>query len=332
MSKKKKLTVDEVKLGATLFGGSLALEALLLAPKKEVTLGEKTISVQGLFALSQPYVASIAKEALNQVVPNVMLKADETVERFQWKEKLKNLVLDLLFVKLEDYSVRNVISFLFDHSSLLDKDDTVSNVKDYLSDLLEMENNPEVFVSKLTERIITGLKTLTSGTILSVLVSSRTEEVLESIVSLVIGKLFSTSLGQQLLTHMFDAVEHLENQSITGLLADTVGITEETVSDFIDQLYSKLMGEEMRERYLAKGYGDKLYSDLTSKDYDTIWAEIKENHLNELISVAMSAASAGIYLYGKYKKREARKEKKQARKAKKLEQRGKKTPELTEES
>ena len=317
--RKRRLTFDELEVGAVLFAGSLLLEGALLAPKKEVTLGDKTVKVSGLFALSQPYIASIGQKALNVTVPLLMSKLDETLEHYEVKETLKNKILDFLFVKLEEVSMKDAVSFVFDHSSVLDNHETTANVRDYMYDVLTMQNDREAFVSDVTERIISGLRTLTSGTFLSVLVSARFMDVLEETVTLVLQRIMATPFGTQLMDRIFDVVGLLEDQSVTSFLADTVGITEDTVSDLIDTKYNDHIGAGLKEHYEAKNYGDIFYNNLADKDYDSIWNVIMEKHQSDLINVAFTAASVGIFFYRKKMKKVKRADKKNLRLQRKAE-------------
>ena len=118
---KNRLSLDELKAGGKYFVGSLLAEVLIFAPKKELSLGGRTLAVMGLFPMTQKYLASGAQKVLDDAVPGAADRLTGLLGKTGLEPFVKEKILWLLYDFLGQYSLNNLVTRVFDKQSVLDK-------------------------------------------------------------------------------------------------------------------------------------------------------------------------------------------------------------------
>ncbi len=299
----RKYTVSELKIGAGAALLSVAVEALILAPKKQIPLPKgKKLTVQGLLPAFQKPIAGAARHFLNETVPHMMTLGDKLLQKIKIYQLLKEYFLDAVYLKADRYSLNDLFTRFFEKASFLDRNKFTAAFRDWAYSVLNSEEDRETFVNNLTDNIIAGLRALVSGPVASVLVSSHLLKVIEETVSNVVEKFMSTEFGNEMVNRLFDAIEHLEDMTLPYFLDTKMNLPRPVMEEKIDGLYNRYIGEGQVENYRSKNYGDQIYNMLASVDYDQIWKELLHHHLKELGQVSLGAAGTAIYLSGEMDK------------------------------
>lgn len=293
---RKNMSWDDMKTGGKFLAGSILLEALLLAPKKDVKVGGKTITLQGLFPLSQKYVATFAEGALNEALP----KAAEIGASLLLKTKIEPFVRDkilwLLYDFLDKYSLNSLVSLIFDKTSFLEGNKFSSALRTYLEDIIKNKDGRDNLVQNLTNGILNAIQVLADGTIFSVLINDRVASVIKETASAILEHLVNSDAGNSVAEKLLEAVEHLESLTVASFLTNNLGIPRESMGQMIDTFYDKYLGKTMVQSLRDQHLGSQAYFNLSNLDYNAFFNELWENHLDELLRVAIGGASAGMYL------------------------------------
>lgn len=321
---KKKLSWEEMKLGAKLLVGSFAVEAVLLAPEQEVEiLGEK-VKIKGIVSMKKDQLAEVVRRVLNYGVPAGARVLDNLLRKSGFEPWLRNLSVYFVYDFLDKYSLSTLLTKIFRDTDFLEKNKFSSTVKSYLEGILNNEGNREEFIKKFSKSVIDALEKIAEGTMLSLLFTDHLRETFEEAVGSGVEKLLETGIGAQIVDKLTGGVQYVENLTLGNFLTNHFGLDKDTMGMFLDDLYNKYLGEEHIAKLESSMLGDQVYATMINTDYNEFFEDLKRNHVMDLIRVGLSAAGAGLYIVNASKEAEGKvrmiRAKKELKKARKLEQ------------
>lgn len=292
-----KYTGTDVKNGAVALLGSLALEGLLLAPKRSFTVPgiKKEVSVSGLVPLSQTFLAEVARKAANDWAPVLMRQGENLLRKVKLYDALKTKLLDFLYVRFADISMSDLLTYFFNRATFINRSNIASGIRDWIYSVMNSDEDRETFVANLTDNILAGLQALSTGTVGAVLVSVNMLRVVEETIQNIVEKFFSSDIGIEVANRLFDAIEHMEEMTLPFFLDHNLNLPRETMSDKLDAAFDAFLGKDRVQRYVDKNYGDQLYNTFVSMDYDKVWKELKQHHTKELGAIALGSAGTAMY-------------------------------------
>lgn len=319
---KKKLSWEEMKLGAKLLVGSFAVEAILLAPEQEVDILGKKVKVQGIVPMKKEELAEVIRKSLNYGVPASARVLDTLLRKTGFEPWLRNLSVYFVYDFLDKYSLSTLLTKIFQDTDFLEKNKFSSTVKSYLEGILNNEGNREEFIKKFSKSIIDALSKLAEGTMLSLLFTDHLRETFEELIGSGVQKLLETGIGVQIVDKLTGGVQYVETLTLGSFLTNHFGLDKATMGIFLDDLYNKYIGEQHIQKLETSFLGDQVYATIINTDYNEFFENLKENHVTDLIRVGVSAAGAGLYIINASREAENRvnsfKQKREQKKAKKL--------------
>jgi len=295
----RKLSAKDIQAGTKFFIGSLLAEALIFAPRKTIKVGEKELTIQGLFPMMQGQIASGAEKVLNTFMPDAVDKGVDALLSTKLEPLLRDKTTWFLYDYLEQFSLNSVLQKLFEQSSLLEKNKFSNALRSYLTGVLQNRDNRDDFVDSLSKGVVNALGILADGSILSILMNDNITDAIKDTVSAVVDQAVSSKGGESVVQQLLGVVSQMEEITVGSFLTDHVGISRDQMGQKIDDLYDQYLGKTMVENLRKKNLGGQVYADLINMEYDTFFKNLINNHLYDLIRVAIGAASIGLFLKDK---------------------------------
>jgi len=295
----RNLTFDELKTGAKFFVGSLLAEAVIFAPKREVKIGGAKLTLQGLFPLTQNLLAGGSQKVLDTVVPGAADKLTDLLLKTQLEPFVRDKILWFLYDYLEQFTLSKVMGKLFDRSSLLERNKFSTALRDYLSGVLSNQDDRKDFVDSLTKGIMDSMGVMTDGTILSLVLNDKLLDVVKDTVEAVVDHFMSSQTGDQIVEQLLKNVQNMDQYTVPYFLEEKMGIPRAKMAAMIDALYDRYLGKTMAQNVRSKNLGSQVAFNLSNLNYERFYDELIHNHLDDLLRVAVLAASAGIFMMNK---------------------------------
>lgn len=318
MSRKKSMGLKELRRGAKYMVASVAVEGLLLAPKTKVRLGEKDYEIGGIVPMFQQEIATFVRDGLNTMIPKTAMTAEQVFRKYNVKEKIVDRAIWFIYDYMEQFTLNSVVTGIVEKSNLMDTD-KVGMLRDYIAGVLENKDDRDKLIDGLTDALLNAAALIAQGTALSVFLNAETARQFKFTVSDLIDQGMKTESGKVIVERLLTAVENFETMTLGGFFEQSLGMNRREMEAFIDDYYEKLVGSDMVGHYSNLGLGDELYAKISGMDYDAVFKDITQNHLQDLVKVTLSAVSVGLYIMSIADDLEARSEKKAAKKAKKAE-------------
>lgn len=296
---KNRLSLDELKAGGKYFVGSLLAEVLIFAPKKELSLGGRTLAVMGLFPMTQKYLASGAQKVLDDAVPGAADRLTGLLGKTGLEPFVKEKILWLLYDFLGQYSLNNLVTRVFDKQSVLDKNKFSAALRDYLNGVLENKDDRAEFIDNLTKGIMNSIDTIADGTILSYVLNDSIVAMVTETVTTIVDHILTSDLGDLLVDKLLETVSQFEGLTVPSLLETRMGLGKEQMEELIDRTYDRYLGKGVAQNMRDKNLGAHAYFNLANLDYDKFFDDLIHNHVDDLIRVAVLAASAAIFMMDK---------------------------------
>lgn len=311
-SPKKALRAAGLKDGGKFVLTSVIVEALLLAPKTTVKLGDKEYLVGGVFPMLQKEIATGVRDTLNRFLPKAAGDAESFLRGFDLKEKLLDKAVWFIYDYMEPYTLETIVSAVLTRAGL-ENTQVTGLLRGYLTQVLSNKDDREKLVDGLTDLALSAVGIVLRESNLSAFVNAGGNN-LRFTISDVLDRALQSEAGEQLIDRLLEAVEQFETMNLAGFLEFRLGMTRADVEQWIDDFYERYVGTEMVGRYSNLGLGDSLYWKIAGMDYDKVFQDITQNHLRELVQVTMTAAGIGAYVMSIVHKKEAKAAAKQERK------------------
>ena len=323
MAGKKKLTLRELRQGGKYMLASIAVEAALLAPKTTVRVAEKDYEIGGIVPMFQEEIAVLIRDGLNTFIPKTAVTAESVFRRYNVKDKIVDRAIWFIYDYMEQFTLNSIVTGIVEKTNLVDID-KVGMLRDYIARVLENKDDREKLIDGLTDALLNALAVIAQGTALSIFLNDETAKRVKFTVSDLIDQGMKTESGRIMVDRVLTAVEQFETLTLGGFFERSLGMNRREVEAYINDFYEKLVGSDMVGHYSNLGLGDELYAKISGMDYDEVFKNITQNHLQDLVRVTMAAASVGLYVLSVSDKLDARSEKRAAKKAKKAEKKARK--------
>ena len=317
MLRRMKMTPANLKAGGKYIAASVIVEGLLLAPKVNINVGEKEITIGGIIPMLQKEIATVVRDTVNTVVPKAAVSTDRVLRNMDLKDKSIDRILWFVYDYMEKYSLSAVVTTVLEKTRLADASNVTTMLRDNLNSVMENKDDRDKLIKGLTEALMNALGVIAEGTVLSAFFSERVVESTTELMTAVIDKAMQTEYGANVVERLLDAVDHFETMTLASFLQDHLGYDRYGFEQALSDFYERNVGSEMVAKYLNLGLGDELYAKIAGMNYDAVFQDITENHWKDLVRVTLSAASAGLYMMNLSKKMDDRSEKRQNRKTKK---------------
>ncbi len=293
--KLKKMTLDEYKSAAAIAAGVMGLEALTFAPRKDFHIGKKSFHVQGLFLTLQKPIAEVAKKFYNDVMPKTASFLSDTVGKTGMEQRIRDSVVKFIYDDLAEFNAGALLKMAVD-AIPTDQNAFTRSLGKFLNKTAKAEDGRKGLSENLASNIMSALKTLTDGTSASLLFSDSIMEPLQQGLAAILDTFMESSTGNSLMNGILGQVEKLQQFSAGGILNDLFGLDKQGMSDYIDKIFSEYAGDDMVNDLKEQKKGDAVYDKIMNMDYDAFVKDLKENHLSDLLNVALETAGLGVSL------------------------------------
>ncbi len=296
MAKKRydKLTVRQLKQGAKYMALGFALEAAILAPSKDVKIGNKEFTVGGIFTTTQSELASIALKVLNIALPTAAKQVDSLLKKTDVQNIVRDRIVGFLYDDLAAYSVNALISKAFNSSGFLEKNRLTAAFRTYLSGVLENNDNRENLIKGITDSVISAVNVLTDGTLLSLLFGDAATESAAAYVSGIVEKALLTEAGDETIEKILSVIADLDIITVPFVLESFFRLPKEEMIRLFDEKFSYYLGEGLVERAEQRKLGDEVGGIIDGIEYNEFFDKLIEDHLYDLLKVGLTAAGIGI--------------------------------------
>ena len=296
MAKKRydKLTVRQLKQGAKYMALGFALEAAILAPSKDVKIGNKEFTVGGIFTTTQSELASIALKVLNIALPTAAKQVDSLLKKTDVQNIVRDRIVGFLYDDLAAYFVNALISKAFNSSGFLEKNRLTAAFRTYLSGVLENNDNRENLIKGITDSVISAVNVLTDGTLLSLLFGDAATESAAAYVSGIVEKALLTEAGDETLEKILSVIADLDIITVPFVLESFFRLPKEEMIRLFDEKFSYYLGEGLVERAEQRKLGDEVGGIIDGIEYNEFFDKLIEDHLYDLLKVGLTAAGIGI--------------------------------------
>lgn len=312
---RKALRAAGLKDGGKFVLASVIVEALLLAPKTTVKVGGKEYLVGGVFPMLQKEIATGVRDTLNRFLPKAAGSAESFLRGFDLKEKILDKAVWFIYDYMEPYTLESILSMVLTRAGL-ENTQVTGILRGYLTQVLANKDDREKLVNGLTDLALSAVGIMFRESNLSAFVNAGGNN-LRFTISDLLDRALQSEAGEQLIDRLLEAVEQFETMNLAGFLEHRLGMTRADVEQWIDDFYERYVGTEMVANYSNMALGDSLYLKIAGMDYDKVFADITQNHLQDLVRVTVTAAGIGAYVMSIAHKRDAKAEAKAARKEKK---------------
>ena len=312
---KKALRKAGIKDGGKYVLTSVIVEALLLAPKTTVKIGEKDYLVGGVFPMLQKEIATVLRDTLNRVVPKAAVTAESFLRGFDLKSKILDKAVWFVYDYMEPYTLETILNTVLTRAGL-ENNQVTGFLRDYLKQLLDDKGDREKLVNALTDIVLGAIGVVLRETNLSMFINEGSSG-LRFTISDILDNALQSEMGDQLIERLLMSVEQFETMNLAGFLEQRFGMTRRDVEQWLDDFYEKSVGTEMVGHYSNLALGDAVYLNIANMDYDKVFKDITQNHWQDLVQVTLTAAGVGAYIMSIAHKKDAKTEAKKARKEEK---------------
>lgn len=309
----------DLKQGGKYVLGSLLVEALLLAPKTNVKLGEKEYAVGGVFPMLQREIAEGVRTAFNTVVPKAAVNVEAFLRRLDLKEKIIEKSIWFVYDYMEQFSLNTIVTGALERSNLVDVSKINGLLTDYINGILANKYDRDRLIASITDMLVSAVSVIVEGTPLSVLFSDYLADSLKATASEYLEKFLHTENGEILVERVLSAAEQFENLTLASFLERNMNLGRREAEQFLSNLYEQLVGSDMVATYSNLALGDALYARIAGMDYEAVFKDLTENRWRELLQVTLTAAGAGLSIMNVSKNMDRRAEKRANKKSAKLE-------------
>ena len=290
MSKKEPLTPEQFRTGAALLAIGLGVQTLIFAPKKDLEVGDRTVSVSGILPKVQGNVAEAAKFSFNEILPKMAARADRLVDKTKLREKVRDKIVEVLYDDLDQYSLNDLIR----RTGVLSKNDVINAATTAVHGLAKNHNNQENLASGIADNFMNSFKTMTDGTAASLLFSEKNLETVKTSVTDVLHTLFGDRFQDSRVGEVLDRVYKLEHLTVGNFLTDQVGIPKEEMGDVLDGLYSKYLGDDRIRKFTEDRVGDRLFTEISEMAYEDFYENFVLAHVKDFLNLAVRFAGLGL--------------------------------------
>lgn len=292
MSKRiKKMTWDDFTAAAIAGSAAAAAAFAVLAPEKH----------SPLTVLKKP-AAKGAQVVYNEVIPKMAEMGSSWVEKSQLEPMVRNKVVDILYDVLSRYDGVFLTEKLMDVIPT-DKYFWSRALDSFLRGILNGQDGRKKLSEDLAAGLVSYVMKLMDGSAVSLKFNSNIERTIQTTIAGVIETLLTTSVGTSTMNMVLDNVKELKKFNIGAILEDNFGLDKQGMSDFIDSIYSKYVGEEMLENLRSEKQGDVLADKILNVDPQELRDKIKNEHMDDVVDIVLRAASAGITLERLFRKK-----------------------------
>jgi|GEM_PF-2952763 len=295
---KQKLSMDVLMVGAGAVAVSYLTEKILLTPKKNIKIADDvTIPVAGVFALSQEYVAAMVKVALNSALPFYAKTMSSLFEKFKVRTYARDTVCWLVYDFLGKYSLNTALNLVLSHTKFGGEEQYKNVVSDLIQKYIAEKADRDVIIKNITDEIIKVLRTLSEGTLVSLIFNDKFASALSGTIAAAVDRFIENEAASKITDFVFDIAGHLEKMTIPNLLANAFGITREVLASYVDLAYDLLLGEKMVETFEQARFGDALYDSIMSVDFDAVDRMLRTDMKKDALRLVFSSASSAVYFY-----------------------------------
>lgn len=292
MSKRiKKMTWDDFTAAAIAGSAAAAVAFAVLAPEKHSPLA----------VLKKP-AAKGAQVIYNDIIPRMAELGSSWVEKSQLEPMVRNKVVDILYDDLSRYDGVFLTKKLFDLIPT-DKFFWSRALDSFLRGILDGQDGRKKLSEDLAAGMVSYVMKLMDGSAVSLKFNRNIEKTIQTTVAGVIETLLTTSAGTATMNMVLDSIKELKNFNIGSILEENFGLDKQGMSDWIDSIYSKYVGEEMLENLRSEKQGDILADKILDVDPEELRDKIKNEHMDDVVDIVLRAASAGITLARLFRKK-----------------------------
>lgn len=285
MSKRiKKMTWDEFTAAAK--SGAIAAGVILavLGPEKH-----SPISV-----LKKP-VAKAVRFVYNKIIPDAFRVGSDLVDKSGMEQLFRNKLVDFLYDELSKYNG----TFLMEKAMEMiptDRHRWTKTVDSYIRSILNKQDNRKQVSEELAGEIMDVLRKLLDGSKISLRFNAEIEKTIETAISGAIETILTTPVANSTTNMILDSTKKLDDFNVGGLLEKIFGLDKQGMSDYIDSVFSKYVGEEMLENLEKDNRGDVLADQILNVEPGEIRETIKNEYMNDVVDLVWRASTAGIVL------------------------------------
>lgn len=294
---KKKITKDIAIMSAASLAVSVLTEQALLAPKKELSVGSFKVPVGGVFALSQDYVAGLAKAALNSALPWYAQKMNHLFNRVDLKAKLKKYILGFVYTFLAQYSLNTIFNIVVKKFGSFDKDTYKDAFSAIVQKYITEKTDRDYLIKSITSEIVRIMRTLTEGTLAALVFNDKFASAISGTIAVAVDRFIENEAAKRLTDFLFSLSGHLDKITIPYLLESALGLGEKELSEYIDMIYDMLLGDKMVAAFSEARYGDAIYDTIKSVDFTKIDYFLKHDMKRDVYQLNLSAMSSAISFY-----------------------------------
>lgn len=295
---KKKLTTEALVVGAAAYATAAATQKILLSPKKTVSIGENIhIPVQGLFALSQDSVASVARAALNTGLPWYARTLSNVCNTVGLKNGIRETTVWFVYDFLGKYSLNTVLSYFIDKNDGFDRESYKTAFNDLIQRYINEKADRDALIQGITAEIVHILRVLSEGTLAALVFNDRFATALSGTLAAAIDRFIENEAATRITDFFFDIAGHLEKMTFPNFLSSVLGMTREKMAEYIDLTYDLFLGDKMVTAFENAYFGDAVYEMIIGIDFDEVGRIIETDMKADSGKLNMSATAAALYFY-----------------------------------